>query len=374
MAELRWGAATDEGQVRDQNEDAFVAEPLVFGVADGMGGHQAGEIASAVASNTLRDRLGEGADSIDLVVAAVLEANASIFQAAHANAAQRGMGTTLTALIVLRAHDDVPERLALVNVGDSRTYLHRNGTLERATVDHSYVQELVATGHITEAEARTHPRRNIVTRALGIEPTIRVDSWELPLVRGDRFILCSDGLVDEVPDHEIAAIASGIEEPQRAAEELVAMANRHGGRDNVTVVVVDVIGGLDPAAVVPAAIATGDADDTDDATMPMPRADASTTTTITTAVPAVAAAIPKRRRLSVGTFLFLLALALIVTVTVTLVAVVVSNDDDAPSPTTPIEATTTTTPLTTTTEATERTTVPRTVVTTIAPPTPSSSP
>src|SRR5687767_5332892 len=113
MAELRWGATTDSGLVRDANEDAYVAEPLVFGVADGMGGHRAGEVASALASNTLRDRLSAGAANVDVVVAAVLEANAAIFQAAHTNASQQGMGTTITALVVLAPSGDEPEQLAL---------------------------------------------------------------------------------------------------------------------------------------------------------------------------------------------------------------------------------------------------------------------
>ncbi|HAN35886.1 MAG TPA: hypothetical protein DCQ52_10695, partial [Acidimicrobiaceae bacterium] len=161
---LAWGAATDTGRVRTENEDSFVAEPLVFGVADGMGGHAAGEVASAIAATMLRDRLGAGVHSVDVAIAAVVEANAAIFQGAHSNAAQRGMGTTLTAMVVLAAADG-QRRLALLNVGDSRTYVMRAGRLRRVTLDHSYVQELVSTGHITEAEARTHPRRNIVTRA-----------------------------------------------------------------------------------------------------------------------------------------------------------------------------------------------------------------
>lgn len=169
-----WGAATDVGRVRDSNEDAFVAESMVFGVADGMGGHQAGEVASAIAANTLRDRLAAGSTSVEVVVAAVVEANAAIFQEAHRNSEQRGMGTTLTALAVVITDDATP-RLAAVNVGDSRTYLLRAGVLSRVSVDHSYVQELVSTGHITEAEARLHPRRNIITRALGIDPSVRVD-------------------------------------------------------------------------------------------------------------------------------------------------------------------------------------------------------
>ncbi len=242
---VRWGAATDVGLVRVGNEDNYVAEPMVFAVADGMGGHQAGEVASDIAARIMRDRLTLGASNVGVVVASVVEANASIYQAAHASADHHGMGTTLTAMVVLRA--DTPAdaaRFALVNVGDSRTYLLRNGELHRATVDHSYVQELVNTGHISEDEARTHPRRNIVTRALGIEPTVRVDTWLVPMVHSDRFILCSDGLVDEVHDDDIASIAIAETNPQVAAEQLVAKAKANGGRDNVTVVVVDVLQGV----------------------------------------------------------------------------------------------------------------------------------
>ena len=139
------------------------------------------------------------------------------------------------------------EQLALVNVGDSRTYLLRHGRLRRVTVDHSYVQELVATGHITDDEARTHPRRNIVTRALGIDPAVRVDAWTLPLVRGDRFLLCSDGLVDEVRDDEIVDVLTTHRPTRRRPPTSSSpLANRQGGRDNITVVVVDVLDGAEP--------------------------------------------------------------------------------------------------------------------------------
>jgi hypothetical protein len=131
-------------------------------------------------------------------------------------------------------------------VGDSRAYALRKGRLVQLSVDHSYVQELIATGQLTSDEARLHPNRNIVTRALGIEPDIEIDAWTLPLVRGDRFLLCSDGLVDEVVDDTIAELLAGIDDPQEAADQLVATANRHGGRDNITVIVVDVVEGDDP--------------------------------------------------------------------------------------------------------------------------------
>jgi hypothetical protein len=134
----------------------------------------------------------------------------------------------------------------LANVGDSRTYLYRHGRLRRVTIDHSYVQELVSTGHITDDEARTHPRRNIITRALGIEPDVKVDWWTLPLVRGDRFVLCSDGLVDEIADPDITTVLSENSDPQVAVDLLIAMANEAGGRDNVTIIIVDVLEGDDP--------------------------------------------------------------------------------------------------------------------------------
>lgn len=294
--ELRWGAATTVGRIRPGNEDSYLARDDVFVVADGMGGHQAGEVASEIATTTFERRLTDGARTSGVVVAATIEANAAIFQAASQDHALRGMGTTVTAVVRMRPHHietvaavatetenatgaseattdagsadapvatdeptaepsteappepepDPDARLVVVNVGDSRTYLARGGRLKRVTIDHSYVQELVTTGYITEAEARHHPRRNIVTRALGIEPNVRVDSWVLPMVRGDRFVLCSDGLVDEVDDDEITAIVIANADPEACARELVATANLNGGHDNTTVIVLDVIAGQEP--------------------------------------------------------------------------------------------------------------------------------
>lgn len=344
---LAWGASTHEGRVRTENEDAFVAEPMVFVVADGMGGHQAGEVASAIAAQTLRDRLLHGAQNANVVEAAVVEANAAIFQGAHSNPAQRGMGTTLTAVAVMAA-SGITTRLVVVNVGDSRTYLRRAGHLRRVTVDHSYVQELVSTGHITELEARNHPRRNIVTRALGIEPSVKVDAWVLPLVRGDRYVLCSDGLVDEVDDDEINAVLATHFNPQEAADALVSLANHHGGRDNTTVVVLDVLEGEEPAPD------TGDllevepdwSDehdrliDAEAGAAPAPVLAAAPlavgggtfapATTMMSAVPDE----PVSRRRGLGTMLFVIALAAIVTFTVVLVLVVKHNADSPTSPAT----------------------------------------
>jgi PPM family protein phosphatase len=341
---VRWGAASDVGLVRAGNEDAFVAEPMVFGVADGMGGHQAGEVASDIAARIIRDRLGTGASNVGVVVASVVEANASIYQAAHASVDQQGMGTTLTALVVMRADESNVARFALVNVGDSRTYLLRNGELHRATVDHSYVQELVNTGHISEDEARTHPRRNIVTRALGIEPTVRVDTWLVPMVHGDRFILCSDGLVDEVHDDDIAAIAIAATDPQVAAEQLIAKANANGGRDNVTVVVVDVLQGVEPTAA-DAELESEPGWPGSESTSTMIDADANSVLTVAGAlaapgsapliVPVVGPDEPESpNRWGARRFLKLIAAAVLLTVVITLIAVVVHNSGDD-SPTTP---------------------------------------
>lgn len=291
MAEVRVGSKTHPGQLRPQNEDNMLVGERVFVVADGMGGHEAGEVASKIAVDRIAELLaGDDLPVATDVVDAIATANGDIFRAAIANPEQHGMGTTVTAIAViadsfagrgvpnlddgsdamsvLEPGDDGPvpdgtaetrrgdvtpivpaepsEALVLANVGDSRTYLFRHGRLRRVTVDHSYVQELVATGHIDEEEARFHPRRNIVTRALGIEPDVRVDWWTLPLIKGDRFVLCSDGLVDEIADADITATLLAESDPQVAAERLVDQANEAGGRDNITVIVVDVLEGDDP--------------------------------------------------------------------------------------------------------------------------------
>ena len=247
MAVLRWGSATHEGQLRAQNEDHAHAGEGLFVVADGMGGHLAGEVASEMAVDRLDARLPmTAANTLDDVVDAISEANTEIYQGSIDDPDRAGMGTTITAIaVVADPHDG--EAFAVANVGDSRSYVLRHGRLRQLTIDHSFVQELVAEGAITRDEARTHPRRNIVTRALGIEPYVRVDSWTMPIIRGDRFVLCSDGLVDEITDDAITTILNEhADDPQAAAEALVDAANEAGGRDNITVVVVDVVEGDDP--------------------------------------------------------------------------------------------------------------------------------
>ena len=241
---LKHGVATDTGNVRPQNEDAYVASDQLFAVADGMGGHNAGEVASALATTLLLERAVGQTLTPEWFVEAITSINRTIHESAAESTERRGMGTTICALALVNPQGETtePQQVALANVGDSRIYLARAGKFRQLSVDHSYVQELVTEGLITEEEARVHPRRNIVTRALGIDDRVSVDSWLIPLFAGDRFILCSDGLVDEVPTADIATLAAQQREPQMIADALVALAKRNGGRDNITVVVVDAIG------------------------------------------------------------------------------------------------------------------------------------
>jgi serine/threonine protein phosphatase PrpC len=252
MLTLAIGAATDTGNLRGQNEDSHVAEQGLFAVADGMGGHNAGEVASAMAIEYLRGVALSGVSSAEAFAQVVRDLNSAIFSAATSATDQRGMGTTLTAAALLEPTSDVdhPSQIVIANVGDSRTYLLRSEELRQLSVDHSYVQELVTEGLLTIDEARTHPRRNIVTRALGIDAQVSVDTWTIPMFDGDRFMLCSDGLVDEVPQDEIIEMMRERSTPQLVAERLVTAAKRHGGRDNITVIVVDVNINAAPAAVV----------------------------------------------------------------------------------------------------------------------------
>ena len=235
---LSWGGASDVGRVRQGNEDALLAEHGVFVVADGMGGHNAGEVASELAVTTMRAALRDSVSSTEQLRELVQQANTSIYTASLDDSTQQGMGTTLTALVMIPG---ITDRVLVANVGDSRTYVLRNGQLSRITTDHSYVQELVNEGVITADDARKHPQKNIVTRALGIDRYVAVDVFSHDMRPGDRFLLCSDGLVDEVTDAEITQVLLDNPQASDAATALVAAANVAGGRDNTTVIVVDVI-------------------------------------------------------------------------------------------------------------------------------------
>jgi serine/threonine protein phosphatase PrpC len=237
------GARTDIGRGRSGNEDSYVEDPDqgLYAVADGMGGHRAGEVASAVAVESLKAAYGAGAS----IEEAVGEANAAVFSKASGDPALRGMGTTLTAVAL------VDGRAILGHVGDSRAYLMRDGDVTRVTEDHSLVEQLVREGRLSPEEAAHHPQRAIITRALGMDPEVEVDRYEVDLRPGDRLLICSDGLTNMVSEPGIAGVLRNQSDAQRAADTLVDMANKAGGDDNITVVVIDVLG--DPAGAAPAA-------------------------------------------------------------------------------------------------------------------------
>ena len=231
---ISWGARSDVGLVRGHNEDSFLLRAPLFVVSDGMGGHAAGEVASSITVETIGNRAPGTADDV-LLGAAVEAANASVIEAAEAGVGKPGMGCTATAVLIEK------NKMAVAHVGDSRAYVLRHGTLVRVTHDHSYVEELVDSGQITADEARTHPSRSIITRALGSDPDMYADHFSLEVQNGDRIVLCSDGLSSMVPDSEIEALAVSSATPQQAADNLVAAALTAGGADNVTVVVVDIL-------------------------------------------------------------------------------------------------------------------------------------
>jgi PPM family protein phosphatase len=233
---LRVGSATDVGRVRDHNEDDLVAEGAVFAVADGMGGHAAGEVASGIAVDTLRGVAESAPLAGDDVVAALAEANERMLESVAQHPEQAGMGTTAAGLAVVTS--DGSTRWAVFNVGDSRVYRYAEGQLTLVTVDHSEVRELVDAGLITEAEAARHPLRNVITRSLGAGSMPAVDLWILPPQVGERFLVCSDGLNGELDDDQVRALLDTHEDPHDAAVALVDAAVAAGGRDNVSVVVV----------------------------------------------------------------------------------------------------------------------------------------
>jgi PPM family protein phosphatase len=235
--EFRAAALTDVGQVRATNQDNCLADADLFAVADGMGGHSGGEVASEVALAALREHFDVA--TTDRLVDSVQAANEAVIARADEDSGLRGMGTTLVALADVVT--DGEARLAVVNVGDSRCYLLTDDGLRQITRDHSVVQTLVDNGQITAAEAEQHPQRNILTRALGIDQRIMADSWELLPYAGDRYLLCSDGLFNEVSEAEIIEVLRTEGDPNAAAAALVSRANASGGRDNISVVLVDVV-------------------------------------------------------------------------------------------------------------------------------------
>lgn len=230
-----YGSRTEIGNVREHNEDSLTVLPPLFAVADGMGGHEAGEVASEITINTLNDLAPQSADA-EALARAVVAANLNVIKAPSQGVGREGMGTTLTAAILEK------ERLVIAQVGDSRAYLLHNGSLQQLTRDHSLMADMIEAGQLTEAEARVHPNRSVITRAIGSDPHMQPDLYELNAETGDRLLLCSDGICGMIEDHEIASIMRQAPSAQSCADQLVEAALAAGGFDNATAVVVDVEG------------------------------------------------------------------------------------------------------------------------------------
>jgi serine/threonine protein phosphatase PrpC len=237
---LVFAAATDVGRMRKNTEDSYLSAEPVAAVADGMGGHSAGEVASAIAIEELA-ALGERGPwenetaATDDLKQAILRANRRIREMAASDRKLNGMGTTLVALL------QDGDMVHVANVGDSRGYLLRQGELSQVTVDHSLVQELVDDGRLSPEDAERHPQRSVITRALGIDPEVEFDLFTYKLQVGDRLLLCSDGLSDVVEPTQIRNVLLRVRSPQKAARQLVTVANEQGGPDNITVIVVEAV-------------------------------------------------------------------------------------------------------------------------------------
>lgn len=230
---LRTAGRTDIGRVRDNNEDAVLSDERFAAVADGMGGHPGGGVASTVALALLQAAF--TGRSLDELEAAVRAANRAIWDRAGGSGELEGMGTTVCAVGLIQ-----DGRLGVVNVGDSRAYLLRDGSLRQLTDDHSVTGELVRRGELSEQEALGHPHHSVLTRALGGGPDIEVDSAAQPAIEGDRLLVCTDGLFNEVPPDAIASSMAETGDVRATAQSLVELALAKGGHDNVSVVVADV--------------------------------------------------------------------------------------------------------------------------------------
>jgi PPM family protein phosphatase len=238
---LAVGARTDVGRVRSGNEDSYFVDSPLFVIADGMGGHAAGDIASATAVEVIQnDRPQISASEPESLSSAVRDANRAIWDKAKDDTNLRGMGTTCTMILV----DGQTAQVA--HVGDSRAYLFRDGALEQITDDHTLVGRLVREGKLEPEEAERHPQRSMITRALGVDEDVEVDQFSVDLAPGDRLIICSDGLSGMLSADDMSAVLSEVTDPQSAADQLVDQANEAGGEDNITVIVVDV--GVDEAS------------------------------------------------------------------------------------------------------------------------------
>ena len=247
--ELQWSAVTHRGRRRDVNQDAVLAEYPLFVVADGMGGHIGGEIASASAVDRLRTVVEKGDVTPKTIERALARAVTDI--ASHPETTDEGTGTTVTG-VYLDLTGDEPTWVTL-NIGDSRVYLFRDGGLAQVTTDHSVVQELISAGRLTPEEAENHPYGNVITRAVGPSDGVAPDYVRLEVVDGDRFVICSDGLTKELTDYGILHFLLQHDDPTEAAAAMLEAALENGGRDNITIIVLNAhrTGAADDAASSP---------------------------------------------------------------------------------------------------------------------------
>ncbi|WP_010252400.1 Stp1/IreP family PP2C-type Ser/Thr phosphatase [Acetivibrio cellulolyticus] len=242
---MRFGVESDKGRVREMNEDSYKVItgkdgiPDTFIVADGMGGHNSGELASRMAVDLSEEYLlkylqpDESEEGIVSFICSMMEeVNKSIYFKAKESDENYGMGTTFVVGILLKG------KLFIGHVGDSRVYLIRNSSLERLTTDHSYIEELIKNGSLTREEARNHPKKNVITRALGCEENVAVDTYSVDVNDEDIFILCTDGLTNMLSEDEMLSMIKNNDDPQYSCSELVRLANEKGGEDNITVIIV----------------------------------------------------------------------------------------------------------------------------------------
>jgi protein phosphatase len=313
------GYGTDTGRKRRRNEDAYVVEPPLFAIADGMGGAQAGELASSLAAGAVREDEAAAGSGERRVAELIQEANRRVYERSSRDAAASGMGTTMTVAFVGDAN------VAFGHVGDSRAYLIRDGKLEQLTEDHSLVAELIRSGKLSPEEAETHPQRSVITRALGTDPDVDVDTFSIETAPGDLFMLCSDGLTSMVEDDVILqTIEKNRDNLQTAAKALIRAANKGGGEDNITVVFFeigeDVGEPLEETAQYPALTADGDGELDEDTLDEFDRVPALDTMVVPPGE-AEQVAQPKRRsrgRLIPALLLILVALAVVAVVIWTL--------------------------------------------------------
>ena len=319
MTVTQLGYGTDTGRKRRRNEDAYVVEPPLFAIADGMGGAQAGELASSLAAGAVREDEAAAGSGERRVAKLIQEANRRVYERSSQDAAASGMGTTMTVAFVGDAN------VAFGHVGDSRAYLIRDGKLEQLTEDHSLVAELVRSGKLSPEEAGTHPQRSVITRALGTDPDVDVDTFSIETAPGDLFMLCSDGLTSMVEDDVILrTIEKNRDNLQTSAKALIRAANKGGGEDNITVVFFeigeDVGEPLEETAQYPALTADGDGELEEDTLDELDRVPALDTMVVPPGE-APQPAQPKRRtrrRLIPALLLILVALAVVAVVLWTL--------------------------------------------------------